>query len=191
MKMKVLVVILVFLIIVNLATLGSYIYFRFVNHPMGPPLWEGGPPPGFHPNDPMAELTQEQRTKVISLLRDYEDQTKGQRERIVSLEDDIFKLLDTNPVQQENVAAALKAIADTRFEISRIAVQKLIETKSFLSKKQQRDFYNTIFANRMDHPGPPMSPGGLHRDLGHNCDNDSMANRTHNFEGKRPQPPHN
>ena len=132
MKLKILVAILILLIIINLATIGTYLYYRFIGGPPGPMRPGGDLPSPFHRIDPMAELTQEQRVKVMSLLHDYEDQTKSQRDRIVGLEDQVFTLLDTTPVQQEKVTAAMKAIAEARLAISQVALQKLIESKSFL-----------------------------------------------------------
>src|SRR5262244_171548 len=126
MKMKILVGVLVFLILINLATIGTHIYLRFFHH--GPA--EHMPPPGHLP--PMLEqMSEDQRHKLFALMDSFHDETDGLRKHTDELEGETFKLLQQNPVQQEKVDAKLKELADARLEISRKAVAKMVEAKSF------------------------------------------------------------
>jgi len=133
----------------------------------------------------MAELTNDQRKSVLLLLHEFEDQTKTQRERIMAQEEIIFHILDTTPIQQDKVDTALKAMADAQFAISQIALKKLIESKSFLLKEQQRPFYDAVFHG---HPDPPMGPGHQKEIRPGDCEPESARQSSHKSEGKPSHP---
>ena len=160
MKMKVIVGVLIFLIVINLATIGTYIYYRMARPPEKP-LMRGEFPfrgqPGGHP---MAQLNENQRTKLMALTRGFEEETKDHRQRIHKLEDQLFRLLQTNPVQQDKVDTILKTIAEVQLAIGRMAAQKLIEAKSFLTAEQQKGLYDGILRTRLAEGGPPLEEKG-------------------------------
>ena len=152
MKLKILVGILVFLIVVNLATIGTYLYYHFKGNSTE---FSGQfPPLGPRGESPMAQLSQAQRKKLIELMDGFRSATGNLHDRIRTLEDEISELLQQDPVQKENIDTKLKEIADVRLDISKMAVAKLIEAKSFLNARQQEGFYNAILRSRPEFPAP-------------------------------------
>ncbi len=151
MKLKILIGVLVFLILVNLATIGSYVYFQFTRPPFPPPEWHRDHPPP----SPEERLDHRQRREVRRLLRAFMDSTRQAREEIEQLEREIFHLLQQTPAPEEEIEARLNAIAERRMFISRTAIRYLIKTKAFLTPAQQQRFFHALLQARsgMTHPG--------------------------------------
>lgn len=165
MKVKLLVGALLFLIAVNLATIGSYVYLRFSGthtrpyfnreymnrHPFG-----RGPGPG-----PALQLNRQQRQQLFNLLKDFRQETEPQRRQIDSLERKTFQLMQQQPVQMDSINSNLKQISDIRYMISQQIIKKLMAAKSYLNPRQQHQFYNAIMrarVERSDMPPPPNTP---------------------------------
>lgn len=150
MKTKVLVGILIFLIVVNLATLGTYLYLRFVA-PEEPPFGfpGGGPPPAMLELDPAA------RSQLRDLMMDFRREARPLQEQILRAEDSIAILLVQEPVPDETLERLFEQIADLRVSINKMAVRRLVQTKSFLPPEQQRMFFRAIMDAR-----PQMGPRG-------------------------------
>lgn len=160
MKIKILVGILVFLIVVNLAALGSFLYMQWRNPPL-PEFQRMGQGPRFELN-----LDKSQRQQLRTLLKEFRTETKPLNDQIHQLEDEIFELLQEDAVDPGRVEDKLKEIAALRLEISHRIIAKFYETREFLSPVQQRHFYRSLMQAR---PGP-MGPGPR-------------------FQGGRPNPP--
>lgn len=164
MKMKLLVVALVFLIIINLATLGTYLYFRFARDHDGPPF---GPPnraPEF-----MKQMDEVQRTRLFELMRGFHEETRDMRERVRVIEDETFRFLQRDPVIQDSVNARLEAISRMKLEISKRATTKLLAAREFLTAEQLEHMYRGILQMRTGPPGDgppdgrPFPPGRMGR----------------------------
>jgi len=162
MKVKILIGVLLFLIAVNLATIGSYVYFRFT-----------GPPPGHLFNrelrgrrpfnrgpggPPELRLNRRQRQQLFKQLSEFRRETQSQRRKINRIERKTFQLIQQDLVPVDSVNANLKEISDIRLEISRHIIKKMIAAKSYLTPKQQHEFYNAIMRARAERPNRPMSP---------------------------------
>ncbi|MEX1275579.1 MAG: periplasmic heavy metal sensor [Bacteroidota bacterium] len=158
MKTKVLVGVLLFLIVVNLASIGTYLYQRYTSPPDGgmgfQPGGMGGPMFG-RGESPMMQLSAEQRQRMMELFQAFHEETGEIHQMIRSLEDQTFELMQHESVPMEAVDGNLRQLAALRLEMSRRATQNLIKAKSFLTPEQQRMFYGAITQAR---PGP--GPGG-------------------------------
>ena len=163
MKVKILVGALLFLIAVNLATIGSYVYFRFSannSRPFFNREYMSRQPFGRGPG-PRLQLDRQQRQQLFKLLSEFRKETEPQRKNIDSLEKETFRLMQKSPVPMDSIDANLKHIADIRFEISQQIIKKLMTAKSYLTPRQQHQFYNAIMrarAERSNMPPPPDSP---------------------------------
>src|SRR5712671_1549219 len=101
MKMKLLVGALVFLIIVNLATIGTFLYVRFVHpHPPGSEERFGGPPP-------FMELDEPQREKMKELMEGLRSATSEVNEKASGLERRTFELLQKDPAPIDSIDQTL------------------------------------------------------------------------------------
>jgi Spy/CpxP family protein refolding chaperone len=160
MKTRLLVGALLFLIVVNLATLGTYLVHQFrqlSDLPMGP--GRGGPPE-------LAELPQEKRMQVMDLMRSVHTQAMEKEKEIQTVEDSIATLLLNDPVSADRVNTLLRRSAELKYEISSIAVQRLIQAKAFLTPEQQRLLFRAILEARprmrrqggFGSGGPPFGP---------------------------------
>jgi hypothetical protein len=148
MKIKVLVGILVLLIIVNLATIGTYLYYSIRHERAG-----AGPPP-----DLMMRLNEEQRLKLADLMRRFDDDTRPVHEKLRGLEDGLLAMFRKEPVSRKSIEMRLKEISDLRLELGKQAAIKMIEAKSFLQPDQEEEFFDAILRSRPDLPRPP-GPG--------------------------------
>lgn len=162
MKVKILVGLLIFLIIVNLATIGTYVYFRFT----GPPFreFDNRQPGGAHMPPPIRELGDKEREAMFKLMRDFFEETHGLRDSVRTHEHELYSLFQQDPVPQEKIEAKLKEIAGIKIEISKKAAARFIEAKTFLSPGQQERFFNSIMQSQPEfgHGGGPqkLPPGG-------------------------------
>ncbi len=159
MKVKILIGVLLFLIAVNLATIGSYIYLR-VRHDRDNTWKRERYDHRLRDKRPDLRLDSKQRKQLFSLFQSYRSETDSQRQQIGVLEGQTFDLLQKDPVPIDSVKQNLQRIADIRYDISLHIIQKLMEAKSFLNPDQQHAFYNAIMRARPDHPKaePPPSP---------------------------------
>jgi len=159
MKLKVLVGALVFLIVLNLATIGTFLYMHFTR-PELPPMADG---PGFPPRDHASmrkpwlhRLPSENREALVGLLDELRSETEDLRTKMRDLEGGVFDLMQSDPVPEARVDSLLAEISEVRLEISRIATRKLIEAKGVLPPEEERIFFDAILQAR---PAPHFSQG--------------------------------
>lgn len=162
MKVKILIGALLFLIAVNLATIGSYVYLRFTHnqpHPLLRREWVAHPPfrgrrgPGFY-------LNRAQRKQLMKLLQSFHRETMPERRQIRIIERKTFQLMQKDPVPMDSVEKNLKDIASIRYKISIHIIKKMMAAKSYLTPKQQHEFYNAIMRAQAERNGnvPPQGP---------------------------------
>ena len=160
MKTRLLVGALLFLIVVNLATLGTYLYHQLRQSELPSFGSERGGPPE------LAGLPQEKRMHVMELMRSVREQGIEKEKEIRAVEDSIGGLLLSDSVPLERVNALLKRSAELKYEISNIAVQHLVQAKAFLTPEQQRLLFRAILEARprmrrqggFGPGGPPFGP---------------------------------
>ena len=162
MKLKVLVGVLVFLIVLNLATIGTFLYVHFTRPEM-PPVVDG---PEFTHRDAdsgrrlrLHRLPSEHREALVGLLREFHSETEDLRTRQDALEGGVFDLMQGDPVPVARVDSLLGEVSRVRLEISRIATRKLIKAKGVLPPEEQRIFFDAILQAR---PAPHFSQGPRH-----------------------------
>lgn len=157
MKLKILIGILIALIAINLAVIGGYVYFRFIRS--GPPnhSWVHNNRDHYrdHDHHHNLDLTPAQRQNLFKLLKNFFNETKIQRDSLHNLEEATFKLLQQDPIPKARIDSNLKQIAQLRIELNQNLIGKLIETKSFLSRDQQKKFYNAIMQIHPERRPPP------------------------------------
>jgi uncharacterized membrane protein len=153
MKLKVLVGFLVLLIAINLGTIGSYLYFQISEKDKAfiPP--EQTQPPFNHVERRSLRLKKNQRRELRKLLHELHYESQDLRLKLMRLEEETFSLLQADTIAAIVLDEKLKAVAMVRLEMSRKAVRKLIETKSFLSPDQRQHFFEAIMQVRPGGPG--------------------------------------
>ena len=152
MKVKVLVGVLVFLIAVNLGTIGSYVYFQLTgnNQRQGFGKLEEFPEP--LPSGMELHLNRQQRHQLMSVLRNFNAESREARIQIRELEGEIFRYMQEDPVPLEKVEQNLKKMSDLHLEVTQMAVKKMIDAKQFLTPQQQRRFFISIMRERPEMP---------------------------------------
>ena len=148
MKTKILVGALVFLIVVNLATLGTYLYLRFTAPADPGPEFVGGPPGA------MLELDASTRERLRNLMMEFRRETMPIQEQVRSAEDSLARLLQQDPVPLDRVDRLFQQIGELRTSVGRLAVRRLVQTKSFLTPEQQHMFFRSVLDQQ-----PRMRPG--------------------------------
>lgn len=152
MKVKVLVGVLVFLIALNLGTIGSYVYIQLTgnNHRPGFNKLEELPEPPPHRME--LHLNRQQRQQLVSVLRDFDEESRPSRIQIRELEGEVFRYMQEDSVPLEKVEQNLKKMSDLRLKVTQMAVKKMIDAKQFLTPQQQRRFFNSIMRERPEMP---------------------------------------
>lgn len=173
MKLKLLIGILLFLIALNLATIGSFLYSQWKQ-----PNRIAAPLPGPDREDRGARIRrlppieQEKRDELRRLLHQLHRETAELRGQIDDLEAEALILLERDPVPRDSLDLIVEQISGLRVEINRRAMDKLIEAKNHLDPHQQRMFFRMILGSRpdrhvdVDHgpgEGPHDRRGGRHR----------------------------
>lgn len=148
MKTKILVGALLFLIVLNLATLGTYLYLRFTAPPEDGPPFAGGPPAA------MLELDDSTRERLRSLMIEFRREAMPIQEQIRSAEDSLAELLQQDPVPLDQIDGLFTHIANLRTRVGQLAVRRLVQTRSFLTTEQQQIFFRSVLDQQ-----PRMRPG--------------------------------
>ena len=150
MKLKILVVILVFLIFINLGTIGSYVYFSFIkteevkkSRKFGRSR-KGGIEKSTLTKIPDLKLNRHQRKHLNNLLKELGAETRELNVNLRQLEKEAFDLLQMDSVVIEQVNEKLKEISDIRFQIDQKALQKMIDAKRILTPEQQQHFFRAL-----------------------------------------------
>ncbi len=161
MKIKILIGVLVFLIVLNLATIGSFLFMRWraddegrSRAPRAPRVsrFERGhelPRVPAHPFRPSGE----ERRQLFALLEGFRSDTEELRLEMFALEETVFELMRRDEVPRAEVDSLLEEISVVRTEIGRMAVDRLIESKEHLSPEQQQRFFESILETRSGRGG--------------------------------------
>jgi Spy/CpxP family protein refolding chaperone len=151
MKTKVLVGILLFLIVVNLSTMGVFVYHILRG---GPPQLDaltvdGVRPPGMMGGEsPMMRMQPEVRERMHTLMMKFREDVKETQEKISALEDSTVAMLKNDPPPMDRINENLKKLSDLRLSINQKAVHNLLQAKSFLNPEQQEMFFRAIMQAR-------------------------------------------
>ncbi|MEJ2193892.1 MAG: periplasmic heavy metal sensor [Ignavibacteriaceae bacterium] len=168
MKIKLLVGGLVFLIIINLVTIGTFLYLqfnkseqRFKYRPQDSLMI----PPFLHPDGRGKNLNKEQREKLFGMFEKFRKETKDVNEEINVLQEEIRDQLMSETFDEAELNQKMQRVADLRLDISRRAVKNIIEAKSFLTPRQIEHFVRAIMQFHPPHNrGIPPDFKGRHRD---------------------------
>jgi hypothetical protein len=148
MKLKILIGIFAFIVIVNIVAVDTYLYYHLIGKSTEFSDHKSLDFPDFagqQSGDPLTTLNDMQRNKLREIIVEFSKSTGELNGRIRILDDEIFNLIQAEPIQKEKVDQNLKEISSLRLEISKIAIDKILETKSFLSKEQQEKLFSAIF----------------------------------------------
>lgn len=151
MKTKVLVGILLFLIVINLSTIGVFVYHLLKPPPAELEVAAGDPvpPPGMvGAGMPMMRLKPEARERMHKLMLGFREEIRGYQEQIFALEDSTVALLKNDPPPMSRVNEHLRQIADLRLLINEKAVHNLLQAKKFLTPEEQEMFFRAIMQAR-------------------------------------------
>ncbi|MGA3245181.1 MAG: hypothetical protein ABSE41_11225 [Bacteroidota bacterium] len=179
MKTKVLVGILLFLIVVNLSTMGVFVYHILRG---GPPQLDVLPVDGVRPpgmiggESPMMRMQPDVRERMHALMMRFREDVKDTQQKIFVLEDSTVAMLKNDPPPMDRINENLKKLSDLRLSINQKAVHNLLQVKSFLNPEQQEMFFRAIMQAR-----PEMGrsgAGGMGRG--------QMWGRQMREDGKRP-----
>ncbi|UCH65879.1 MAG: periplasmic heavy metal sensor [Ignavibacterium sp.] len=168
MKIKLLVGGLIFLIIINLATIGTFLImqlskdeqkfkYRAQDSLMIPPF--------LHPDSRGERLNDEQRQKLFGMFKKFRTETREVNEEIKVLQHEIQELLMSEEINEEELNAKMQKIAELRLSISRAAIKNIIEAKTFLTPEQVEHFVRAIMHFRPPHrDGMPPEFNRRHRE---------------------------
>lgn len=138
MKPKILIGILLFLIVVNVATIGSFFYFRMQHRP---PLDERAPLGAL--------LSTEKRERLHTLMRGFQEEIHPIRQELQVNEKELYQLLISESPDREMIDQKMNDISRLREEIAQKAIDRMLVAKEFMSEKEQKIFFQHLLENRM------------------------------------------
>lgn len=160
MKLKILIGILVFLIVVNLATLGTYIYFRMqADDDRSPVVPRAYHSPGKFSSPPILRLEPEQRQQLLELRMSLDEDTREYSERIRKLRNDIFMAVKDDSVSMDEIEKKLEEIAELRMQIEKAAISNLLEARRQLSPAQRDHLFRFLLRDFDGRPPFQRKPG--------------------------------
>ncbi len=165
MKTKVLVGVLLFLIVVNLSTIGVFVYHLLRPAPTNvEPFPIGGDrPPGMMGGVSPMMMPPEVRERVHALMLKFHEDVSDLQARIFSLEDSTVAMLKNDPPPMNRVNENLRRLSELRLLINQRAIENLLQAKSFLTQDQQDVFFRAIMQARpqASHMGGGMGRGPM------------------------------
>ena len=151
MKTKVLVGVLLFLIVINLSTIGVFVYHILYPPPKEGeiPPFEGRPPMGPGGGaSPMMNVKPEVMEHIHKLMAQFHEDVNGLQQQVFEIEDSTVAMLKNNPPPMDRVNENLKRASDLRLLISQKAVHNLLAAKSLLPPEHQDMFLRAIIQAR-------------------------------------------
>jgi hypothetical protein len=161
---KWLIALLVFSLAVNLAAVGTIIYFAqrpglpgpFPRMLMEPP----GPPDGDQnrPGDRGSGIAAENRQEVRRLRKAYQQSLEPLAREAQQTRQNLMRLIAHNPAASDSIDVMLLKMNKLQGEMEKATVQHLIAMRPFLDEKQWQNLTHML-DNRMREPWP-MRPNG-------------------------------
>ncbi len=138
MKIKVLVGLLIFLIVLNLATLGSYVYYRWFKPPQFVRL-----PRTTSKNklEMKIGLDKTQRQKFLELRREFRERAMPYFREIREIQQEIMDLFISNRADEDTIREKYKRMIKLRNKIEELSIEMLLDTRKFLTPLQTTFLY--------------------------------------------------
>jgi Spy/CpxP family protein refolding chaperone len=144
MKLNILFGILIFLVVVNIAAVDTYLYFHLSDR-QAPATTGSVLNPAGQGGDPLARLDDSQRQKLRDMMESFKRSTGELHGRIRVLDDEILASIQSDTIPRNKIDQDLTEISSLRLDISKKALDEIIEAKAFLSKDQQERLFSGIF----------------------------------------------
>jgi Spy/CpxP family protein refolding chaperone len=171
MKIKILIGILLFLIILNLAVLGTYVYRQWIN-PVSTQdfqphhrMFSGNERAKLH--SPTMRLNSEQRQKMHDLRMHFREAVLPHRREITNLRAQIAQALLSDKIDTAMVYGRLDAIAREEEQIEKATIRMMLQTRQFLTNQQVSFLYDKMHEfyenRRMEHQRGRGMRGGSGR----------------------------
>lgn len=143
MKLKILIGILVVLILINLGTIGTYLYYQVLRAPeeMVSP-GRMGPPPEI--SRWLHDLNEEQKSEIREMQQALRVEIGPLVEQVRQLRKDTFGLLMQDSIPWARVEANLLQISQLHFQIEKLTLKSLISMRDKLPPEQRGKFIRFI-----------------------------------------------
>ncbi len=141
MKIKILIGILVFLIVLNLATLGGYAYYRWFANPHHD---EAAERMNRHRDMKVPQLTPEQRREMRSLRKEFAGKIHPLIHEQMRLRGEIAEILMEEKIDTTAIFQRLDRIQTMQKEVENNSMRLLIESRAFLKPEQLAFIYRVM-----------------------------------------------
>ncbi len=160
MKIKILIGALVFLIVINLATIGSFFYHQSQKKQERFLMDRGAPWAKQYPDS----LGMEKMRMIHELFRGFRQESAELNAEMMAEQEILFELLQSD-APEDSLYRQLDKLQEMRSALGRKAIDKLIAAKAFLTpEEQKRLFYAIMRASPgFRGGGPPFRKGFRNR----------------------------
>jgi len=144
MKIKSIVIFLVILLILNLATLGTILYYQFYPHHKRTysPDWQRYKK--GHGLPAKLILTPDQRTKFRQLQKKLRGEIQPLMKENWEIRQEVLDLLQQEPVPWEEIQSRQKRLSEIRSQIEMKTMRNIQEAKEFLTPAQQKALFKLL-----------------------------------------------
>ncbi|HOH08285.1 MAG TPA: periplasmic heavy metal sensor [bacterium] len=163
---KWLVALLVFSLAVNLAVVGTLIYFtqrpemahRGAGGPVAPPGAPQGMPPRPGDEGVWPGGRTEPNPKMEKLRLAYHEQLQPLHGSMLQLQQDLIRLIEKKPAPADSIELILQRMTGLRGEMEKLTVQHLLAIRPYLEEEEWRHL-TRMLQNRMREPRPARPEG--------------------------------
>ena len=147
MKIKVLIGILVFLILLNLATIGTWVYLHFISPPepkFPESGWKWNRPPMPRLRPPIHHLPLEQQQKLRSLLKELRQAKRPLESELRELHFQLREALQDTNVSMDSLQTLLDSLAAVQRQINEVVIQHFLKARQLLPAEQYQQLLNHL-----------------------------------------------
>ena len=152
MKVKLLVGALVVLVILNVAALGSFLFFHL--HGPRPGDWQSMRERRMH-HWVMRNVKPEERERLMRTMRSFHEEIRPLVDQTGTLEEQLIASMRKDPVPRAHIDSLLEEISRNRLEIARRATDRMIAMGDSLSPDERGHLIDLLMRMRRGGPGVP------------------------------------
>lgn len=144
MKGKSLSIVLIFSLALNLAVVGTFIFFKLNR-------------PDFERES--FNFDKEQKEKMFDNFRELHQLTRDNRKQIDQLENDLQQLLLADSLDSREINLLIDRIGQKKLQLSKLTINHLLDSKAVLTKEQRLHFIKMLMKGGRRSGRGPLKEG--------------------------------
>jgi uncharacterized membrane protein len=152
MKVKLLVGALVVLVVMNIATIGAFLFVQ-LHHSPAPVSWRGRDRAEQLHERLLGDLSRPERRRLFGAMRSFHEETRSLYEETAALERDLITSMNESPAPRAHIDSLLQQISANRLEFARRATDRMIAMGDSLTPEERAHMIEALMRMRQGPPG--------------------------------------